>query len=42
MVILDILVPIRQQAITWTNADFLLIRPVGTNICEILMEMQLF
>ena len=33
--------PSRRQAITWTNAELLLIGPLGTN-CEILMEIYTF
>ena len=32
--------PGRRQAIIWTNAGILLIRPVGTNFSEILIEIQ--
>ena len=34
--------PVRRQAITWTNADLLSIRPLGTNFSEILIEIQNF
>ena len=34
--------PIRRQAITWTNADWLLIGPLGTNFSEIRIEIQNF
>ena len=29
------LTPVRRQAITWTNSDFLSIGPLGTNVSEI-------
>ena len=32
----------RRQAIIWTNAGILLIRPVGTNFSEILIKIQTF
>ena len=32
----------RRQAITWTNAGLLLIRPWGTNFSEILIGIQTF
>ena len=32
----------RPQAITWTNAGILLIRPLGTNLSEILIGVQKF
>ena len=32
--------PRRRQAIIWTNAGILLIGPLGTNFCEILIEIQ--
>ena len=32
----------RQQTIFWTNAVILLIRPLGTNLCEILIEIYIF
>ena len=38
----DDLSPERRQAIIWTNAGILLIRPLGTNFSEILMEIQTF
>ena len=31
--------PGRRQAIIWTNAELLLIRPLGTNFNEILIEI---
>ena len=31
--------PCRRQAIIWTNAGILLIRPLGTNFTEILIEI---
>ena len=34
--------PGRRQAIIWTNAGILLIRPLGTNFNEILIEMLTF
>ena len=34
--------PGRRQAIIWTNAGILLIRPLGTNLNEILIEIQTF
>ena len=34
--------PGRHQAITWTNAGLLLIRPWGTNFSEILIGIQTF
>ena len=34
--------PWRRQAIIWTNAGILLIRPLGTNFSEILIEIQTF
>ena len=34
--------PKRHQAIIWTNAGILLIRPLGTNFSEILIEIQTF
>ena len=34
--------PGRHQAIIWTNAVILLIWPLGTNFCEILIEIQTF
>ena len=36
------LAPGRRQAIIWTNAGILLIRPLGTNISEILIGIQTF
>ena len=34
--------PERHQAIIWTNARFLLIRPLETNFSEILIEIYIF
>ena len=34
--------PVRHQAITWTNADLLSIRPLGTTFNEIQTEIQNF
>ena len=34
--------PGRRQAIIWTNAKILLIRPLGTNCSEILIEIHAF
>ena len=34
--------PGRRQAITWTNAGILLIRPLGTNFSEIVIEISTF
>ena len=34
--------PVRRQAIIWTNAWILLIRPSGTNFSEILIEIDVF
>ena len=34
--------PGRRQAIIWTNAGILLIRPLGTNFSEILIGIQTF
>ena len=34
--------PARRQAITWTNGGILLIRPLGTNFSEILIEISTF
>ena len=34
--------PGRHQAIIWTNAEILLIRPLGTNFSEILIEIYAF
>ena len=34
--------PERRQAIIWTNAGILLIGPLGTNLGEILIEIQTF
>ena len=36
------LLPGRHQAIIWTNAGTLLIRPLGTNFSEILIEIHIF
>ena len=36
------LAPGRHQAITWTNADLLSIRPLGTNFSEIQIKIQNF
>ena len=36
------LLPARRQAIIWTNAGILLIRPSGTNFSEILIEIYVF
>ena len=36
------LLPGRCQAIIWTNAGILLIRPLGTNFIEILTEINIF
>ena len=33
------LAPGRRQAIIWTNAEILLIGPLGTNFSEILIEI---
>ena len=38
----DGLLPGRRQAIVWTNAGILLIGPLGTNFCEILIGIQTF
>ena len=32
--------PVRRQAITWANDVLLSIRPLATNFCEILIEIQ--
>ena len=32
----------RRQAIIWTNAGILLIRPLGTNFSEIFIEIKTF
>ena len=32
----------RRQAIIWNNAGILLIGPLGTNVGEILIEIQMF
>ena len=34
------LLPVRRQAIIWTNAGILLIGPLGTNFRDILIEIQ--
>ena len=34
--------PSRRQAIIWTNAGILLIRPLGTNFSEILIDIRIF
>ena len=34
--------PGRRQAIIWTNAGILLIRPLGTNLSEVLIGVQTF
>ena len=34
--------PGRRQAIIWTNAGILLIAPLGTNLSEILIEIETF
>ena len=34
--------PVRRQAITWTNADLLPIRPLGINFSEIQIKIQNF
>ena len=34
--------PIRRQAIIWTNAEILLIRILGTNFSEILIQIHTF
>ena len=34
--------PGRRQAIIWTNAEILLIGPLGTNVSEILIEILIF
>ena len=34
--------PVRHQAITWTNADILSIRPLGTNFTEIRITIHNF
>ena len=36
------LLPGRRQAIIWTNAGILLIRPLGTNFSEILIGIKIF
>ena len=33
---------VRHQAITWTNAGLLSIGPLGTNLSEILIEINIF
>ena len=34
--------PGRRQAVIWTNAGILLIGPLGTNVSEILIEINIF
>ena len=34
--------PVRRQAITWTNVELLLIRPLGTHLSEIRIKIQYF
>ena len=34
--------PGRRQAIIWSNTGILLIEPLGTNLCEMLIEIQTF
>ena len=34
--------PGRRQAIIWTNAEILLIEPLGTNLSEILIGIKIF
>ena len=34
--------PLRRQAIIWTNAGILLIRPLGTNFSEIFIDIRIF
>ena len=36
------LLPVRHQAITWTNAGLFLIAPLGINFSEILIKIQIF
>ena len=36
------LLPVRRQAIIWTNAGILLIRTLGTNFSEILIQIHTF
>ena len=36
------LLPLWHQAITWTNVDFLPIRPLQTNLNDILIKIQIF
>ena len=36
------LLPSRRQAIIWTNAGIFLIRPLWTNLSEILIEIHIF
>ena len=38
----NVLSPGRRQAIIWTNADMLLIGPLGTIFSEILLEIHTF
>ena len=34
--------PIQREAIIWTNAGILLIRNLGTNLSEILIQIHIF
>ena len=34
--------PVRREAIIWTNAGILLIRPLGTHFSEILIDIRIF
>ena len=36
------LTPMQHQAIAWTNADLVLIKPLGLNFSKNLMEIQTF
>ena len=36
------LTPLRRQAIAWTNAELLSIKPSWTNFGQILIEIQIF
>ena len=38
----DGLLPLHRQAIIWTNAAALLIRTIGTNVSEMLIEIHTF
>ena len=38
----DGLSPDRRQAIIWTNAEVVLIAPIGTNLSEILIKIYTF